>query len=172
MNKKFNNAILSLRKVSCIIEPRSDQLRKCGLGSAVCWCWKVGSCAHFRHVLYPEPQNSLCFTHAFGQGSPLSLAMINLACEHPKSENRTQIDAFCKTTGTPCNPTWWYNHGHLQHFARKVCVVLFAGIGCPNPDPTTPTYARIVALAGTRQPWRTGSFFPGGCLRSCRSCTH
>eukprot|EP00036_Acanthoecidae_sp_10tr_P013773 CAMPEP_0206291104 /NCGR_PEP_ID=MMETSP0106_2-20121207/2955_1 /ASSEMBLY_ACC=CAM_ASM_000206 /TAXON_ID=81532 /ORGANISM="Acanthoeca-like sp., Strain 10tr" /LENGTH=614 /DNA_ID=CAMNT_0053721669 /DNA_START=135 /DNA_END=1979 /DNA_ORIENTATION=+ len=51
--------------------------------------------------------------------SRLSRAMLALACEHPKSVDRHQINAFCAKTGSPCNPTWWYNHGFLQYFSRK-----------------------------------------------------
>ena len=36
------------------------------------------------------------------RGSSLSVKLLELACEHPKSVERADIDAFCKLTGSPC----------------------------------------------------------------------
>ena len=53
------------------------------------------------------------------KGSPLSVKLLELACAHPKSVQREDIDTFCKVTGNPCNTHWWYNHGPQQWAARN-----------------------------------------------------
>ena len=41
------------------------------------------------------------------KGSSLSRKLIDLACEHPKSVVKRDVDAFCRATGSPCNAHWW-----------------------------------------------------------------
>ena len=56
------------------------------------------------------------------RGSNLSAALIELACQHPKSVQRDEVASYCAATDCdtcPCNPTWWYNQGFLQWGARR-----------------------------------------------------
>lgn len=88
------------------------------------------------------------------KGSALSSSMIEMACQYPKSVSRQDISAFCAKTGHPCNPTWWYNHGHLQYFARKGWMV---AMPLQFADPANNCVARgLLSKDGTRaiiSPW-------------------